>query len=362
MRLLLPLFLLLLIIVACQNELESEADLSGLPLVIPQSIAEFDSQGDHYFSHLGYQSIPLEDGRVLLPDRELKMIFNINPSGEIVSVAARDGRGPGEFQDIVSMIRTPSGTILVNDQMNKKIVVLDSNGEFLDEFLYLVWDLPNLSEVYQTDPDHYLFVYRSFEYLRNTDKDPEIQLVVYNIETGVFIKSVTLPGRMYARRILDGQVRGARIVPYAPEHFRAFNPHTNGIYLYGSDGTTISQIDASLDTVSTVLFDLKPERLSNAEKRVIEENTSDELWKTTEPLLPEYKAIADKMIIDHAGNFWLKLNHAGEGERWLIVSEEGELVTIVQLPEESILMHVSEYHLGVRLDDHLFALYEPVLL
>lgn len=125
MRRLLPLFSLLLIIVACQNELESEADLSGLPLVIPQSIVELDSHGDHYFSHLGYQSILLEDGHVLLPDRELSMIFNINPSGEIVSVAARNGRGPGEFQDILSMTRTPAGTILVNDQMNKKIVVLD---------------------------------------------------------------------------------------------------------------------------------------------------------------------------------------------------------------------------------------------
>jgi hypothetical protein len=81
-----------------------------------------------------------------------------------------------------------------------------------------------------------------------------------------------------------------------------------------------------------------------------------------EPLLPEYKAIADDLIIDEQHNFWLKLNHRSEYQKWLILSESGDKLAIVHLPKDGMLTHVSDQHLGYRLDDHKFALLEPVNL
>ena len=42
------------------------------------------------------------------------------------------------------------------------------------------------------------------------------------------------------------------------------------------------------------------------------------------------------------------------------MNQDGEVEKVVNLPKNTYLTHISEHHLGVRLDDSTFGLYEAV--
>ena len=63
-------------------------------------------------------------------------------------------------------------------------------------------------------------------------------------------------------------------------------------------------------------------------------------------------------MLYHSGEFWLKSNLRGDYEKWFVLNSKGKILHALNLPKGSILMHVSDKHLGIRLDDVTFALYE----
>ena len=68
------------------------------------------------------------------------------------------------------------------------------------------------------------------------------------------------------------------------------------------------------------------------------------------------------MIINLGRNIWGNLNSVSGFDQWLAVSLRGEQLSIVNFPKDSMLTHISENHLGVRLDDITFALFEVLSL
>lgn len=359
----LPLFMIcILILIGCHSDSEVKP-LEELPVFTPTIMQKFDSLGeDVFFSHLAYTTFELENGEIFLQDRSLNKIFKISSDGNSSSIIASEGRGPGELQDITFASRSYDNSIIVYDQRNKKVLRFSSSGKFLDEFVLQPWEKGTLSEVYELDENHLLTVYRSFEYLRNLDLEPEAYLVIFDKETERYIQNVTISDRPFARNIVDDQPRGGRIVPYSSEHLRYFNHLNSTFYSLWTDEQTIASLTTSLDTANTITFDLSQEKLSRDEINEIRDDLPGSLWRNMDPLLPEYKAIADDMIIDGQNNFWLELNHRSEYQKWLILSPSGEKLAIVQLPKDGMLTHVSDQHLGFRLDDHVFALLEPIKL
>ncbi|MCC5905545.1 MAG: 6-bladed beta-propeller [Balneolaceae bacterium] len=357
----LPVFTILFLL-SCKTASE-EIPLGELPLFTPGIIQEIESLGDDiFFSHIAYRTIPLEDEAVFLPDRNLDKIFKVSSDGNLISIISSDGRGPGEIHDITFISRSFDNNIIVYDQMNKKVLRFSASGEFLDEFILQPWEKGGIFEVYELDETHLLTVYRSIAYLSNPDAEPEAYFVIYDKEAERYIQSVTMSDRPFARIIVNDQIRGGRTVPYAPEHVRYFNHRNSSFYTFWTEEATIVSLSESLDTTRTISFELSREPLSRDEINEIRDDSGDDLWRSMRPLLPEYKAIANSMIIDDQNNFWLKLNHRSEYQQWLILSEAGEKLAIVQLPKDGLLTHVSDYHLGFRLDDHLFALFEPIEL
>ncbi len=353
---------LMFLFISCHSDLE-EKPFEQLPVFTPNITQEFESLGDDiFFSHLAYSSISLDDGAIFLPDRELKKIFKISSEGDLISTVATEGRGPGELQDITFISRSFNNSIIVYDQRNKKVLRFSPSGDFLEELTLHPWDKGTLAEVYEIDERHLLTVYRVFDYLRNLDLEPEAHMVIFDKKEEQYTHSVSISDRPFARNIVDDQPRGGLIVPFSAEHLRVFNHHNSNFYSLWTEELTIASLTSSLDTTQTVTFELSREALSRDEMNAIRDGQPDNLWRTMQPLLPDYKAIADDMILDDQNNFWLKLNHRSEYQKWLILSESGENQGIVQLPEDGMLTHVSDEHLGFRLDDHLFALFEPIEL
>lgn len=351
-----------LLIIGCHSVSE-ENPFEELPVFTPSIMQEFESLGDDiFFSHLAYSTFQLDDGSIFLPDRSLNEIFKFSSDGKLYSTVASQGRGPGEIQGFTFASRSFDDSIIVYDQMNKKILRFSPSGTFLEEFVLQPWEKGILSEVYDLDENHLLTVYRSIEYLGDMDLEPEAYLVIFDKESERYIQSITITDRPFARNIVNNQPQGGSIVPYSSEHLRYFNHQNSTFYSLWTEEQTIASLTTSLDTAYTITFDLSREQLSRDEINTIKDDQPNNLWRTMEPLLPAYKAIADDMITDDQNNFWLKLNHRSEFQKWLILSDSGDMLAIVQLPKDGILTHISDQHLGFRIDDHVFALLEPIKL
>ncbi len=349
------------VFISCgQEAAEEQTRVSELPTITPEKLIASESAGDFYFDHLGYFSIPLPEGEFLLPDRSQSRLYHLNEDISLLSVAASEGQGPGEMEDPNFLTLSSEGGGLVYDQANSKVLEFNGEGVYENEFVLPAGETANSTDIYQLDESLYIVVFRSFEYLGNLDSEPKAYLTVYDKEKDAYIFTREISDRAFARNVIDGEPRGGRQVPFTAEHLRAYNPKDETLSLYWSGSDEIATVNADLDTLSTISIDLHSEELGSEEREQILDDTPDGALAEMEKLLPETKSIADDMIIDTEGRHWLHLNHQSEYEQWAIINEDGEPEKIVQLPEDSMLLHVSRHHLGVRLDHHLFALFENV--
>lgn len=349
---------LILSLTACGDSEEERpvTDLSQVPTFTAQQLLSFSDLEDIYFSHLGYESVVLENGDIAFADREIPNITIINENGELQKVI-REGRGPGEILDAYQFTKDSDGNIYTYDQDNDKLIIYDENFDLFREFIPPNYEATSLVKAYPTSNENeLLFELTSFEYLRDETKDRQNILIQYNVETESYGEEFILKAQPYARLYIAGQVMGGTIVPYSSGNITAYNPEDHTLFVFDTATDVIAEIDASFDTVSTIPVNIPTEGISSAERDSMEASYMAEQWKTVKELLPEVKAPIHNMIYQN-GEFWMESNIEGETEMWVVLNMEGQITKVVHLPKESMLLHVSDEHLGVRLDDVTFALF-----
>jgi hypothetical protein len=72
----------------------------------------------------------LPDGTIVVADRGSSQLRFYDPSGRFLRATGRRGRGPGEFSQIMGMIRLPGDSLLVNDAFDRALVY-DPDGRFV---------------------------------------------------------------------------------------------------------------------------------------------------------------------------------------------------------------------------------------
>ncbi len=333
----------------------SAPDIDDFLSFTPKVIQSIDHTGELYFSHLGYESVVLNNGNIVFADRQIPTIVVINEKGELQKEVP-SGRGPGEILDAYYFTKGADGSIYTYDQDNDKIIIFDEYFNLDKEIIPPKYKSSSLLNVYRGKSDQLFFEMASHDYFEDLEKEKVNVLVQYDVESERFLNEFTIRAQPYARLILDGQVRGAAKVPYATGTITAYNTEEGSLFIYDTGTDVIAEIDAQFDTLNSIRVNLPSESISSAERDSLKSSYNfPEQWKTVEELLPKLKAPADKMIY-HQGEFWLKSNIETDTEMWLVVGVDGGIDRVVHLPKESILMHVSEEHLGVRLDDVTFAL------
>jgi hypothetical protein len=350
---------ILLLFISCSNNkgMKHASELEGITTFTPKMITSFDHAGDYYFGHLGYESIVLENGNYIIPDRQLTNILLVNEAGEVQKVVEK-GRGPGEILDAYQFSQDSEGRIYTYDQRNKKILVFNEQLGLVKEILPPKYKFSSLLKAYKMEGRNYLFELVSFEYLRNPEKERETIFVQYNAGDEAYGKELVLRAKPSALTIVDGKVRGSTAVEYTFEQLAAYNSERQTLYLFNTDSPVIAEVDFNFDTLSTIPVNLPLEKVSQAEKDSLEKAYDDpDQWRTVEPLLPEIKSAAGDMKYKN-GVFWLKSFLRGAYQKWFVLNEKGQILCVVNLPKKSILTHISEQNIGLRLDDTHFALYE----
>jgi len=349
---------------ACsQNErAESNPDIDNLPITVPALLAEFDQVGDNYFQHLNYESSYLENGDILLNDREGSFVILVNSDGNLIQEIAGKGNGPGEIQDVLSMNLFANNAVLLFDQRRQRIIRKSLTTDEIEEITPPRMGEHRVSRAYSThSPNHILLRFWS-PGIRSSER--KTIFGIYNLETNTVEKSVEYQGDIWADLLINGQPVGAAKVPFAPSLLFDISPDQQFIHAFWPEENTIAKLDINtLDTLQTLPVELPRERISGAERDSLENKYRPEQWKTVDELLPDIKTPADKMLIDQNGNIWLRLTrHYDSVQEWLVLNAGGTPIHRVHLPKDGMLTHISNHHLGFRADDHLFAIYEPIPL
>ncbi|MFN1834556.1 hypothetical protein AB2B38_004785 [Balneola sp. MJW-20] len=352
--------LILFIAVACSQESgQTTADFEEIPAFEPQPIRVIESVGEEFFSHLGYQTAVTVNGDILLPDRQRMRIFKIDQEGNLRGQLS-PGQGPGEIGDAYEIEEGADGKFYVYDQDNDKVLIMDQNGDFEDEFIPARFERGQMARIFRFR-DGIVSEMTSFRYLGDPERSRQIYLYEYDIPGEAFMNERVYPAQPYAILYIDGAVRGAGLVPYSDGTLLEYVPEQNRLFAFNTDGNEIALLNVNLDTTSTINVDLPVQKFSKAELDSLEADNIPEQWDTMEELINEYKTKAQKMIVN--GDYiWLKSSFDRENETWLVLNMGGEILRKVLFPKGSMVTHISDKHIGVRLDAATFALYEPLIL
>jgi hypothetical protein len=93
--------------------------------------ADPDQEFDHRQGYL--RGVRLSDGRLVVID--VKRVHFFSPSGSRLKIVGRAGSGPEEFQYLTAICRTHGDTIVVADAHNRRLSVIDGDGEIVRTIL-----------------------------------------------------------------------------------------------------------------------------------------------------------------------------------------------------------------------------------
>lgn len=336
--------------------------LEDIPTITPAEIAKFDHVDSLYYSYLGVNTFALQDAGFIMAVWDPVLLVHVDDdNGKIISATTK-GRGPGEFLNI-GRPTADDNFLYIYDQFQKKAVILNKDT-FTPEFEMVLspFEEFSASRVYPKFGDETLPV----EYRPSSlaiDKMHQRLLLLLNTQNHEFEKSIKIEGRPYAPigELINGHSGSAVQVPFENNQFIVPVNKRKTLLMYDTRTNIISEINSDFDTLNTIPVNLPTEEITESEMDSIKVKYefSSRDWKSVEPWLPKFKAPADDMHY-FKNSIWLKSNLRSENDIWFILNMEGEIKNLVHLPKNSWLTHISDYHLGVRLDDATFALYEPV--
>jgi len=352
----------LILFISCSSNPENSGtiNLSSLPVETPAKLFQTDKIGEDFFQHLNYRTSVTGSKNVILADRDGQFVAEISPNGKLVKTHASSGRGPGEIQDVTSL-DYHEDEIVIYDQRRKRIIRKDLETGEIEEFEDIRTEDFQTSRSHLTFDENILLIHLwNTAYLTNKDKTPKIAFAHLNLDSKNSGEMVEYPSRNMARLIIDDQVRGASQVPFAPGLYYDISSDRKSLFVLWADDPQIAELDImTLDTIRTIPADLPRDEISRSEIDSLQKRY-DERWRDIRDHLPERKAVAENMIVDDRDRFWLQLTRESDFQEWIVLDKNGTPQKIVRFPKGVMITHISRHHIGVRLDDHIFALYEAL--
>jgi hypothetical protein len=351
-----------LIFISCSQSPQTDTrdDFENLPIADLKLISEFDQSGEYFFQFInGGNTIPLDSGDFILADRNGPFLIRINKQGDFVSLFSREGRGPGEILDPISLEKY-GNSIWIYDQERKRIIQKALDGTILNEINPPAFNSFRVTAVNPIEDKLIHLVLNDFSFIMNPETEPANRLVAYQMDTEDVLSNFNYPGDIWVSFQVDGQpAGGAAPVPFTPTFLFDSSSNNSELYTFWPEDTNIYVLNpTTFDTLRNIPVNLPSEQISSAEVDSLQQDFREDMWPQVLDVIPDTKSPADKMIIDPQNRIWLKLTLDSEFQEWIVLDQGGSPQFRVQFPKKGMVTHVSDQHIGFRADDHLFALYK----
>lgn len=333
-----------MLLVGCgkqQSEINlNPQELPSEPSITLEEVATIESFGNYYFSGL-HAPVIAENGDLIFRGFNSQKLFLISAEGELLQTIGRDGRGPGEFQSIHSMVMAPGDTLHVFDYNNMRQQLFASNGsEWAPageiERIRPSADTPGLkyfapSSVFDADnkrmglfknrivPGDTATMYHSWlaELNHNLNPVDDEKILLKPSEDAMVIN------------ITGGMLVNSH--PYSYKLFRAWNS-AEELHAEVSNKDAVLRLyetDGEVDrTIQLPYEEAEPDQASQNEyeQRLAERHGNDIAAEAHQKSLP-FKPLVNDFLIDDEGRYWLQMSRLEEDSpNWITFGPDGELL------------------------------------
>jgi hypothetical protein len=300
----------------------------------------------------------LVDGRILVPDGVFSpRLLVFSPDGKALGTIGREGDGPGEHAFIGSVQAGPDDSIFVYDRGHQRLSVFMSDGRLVRSATFAVTQGVTGGDGLErvTRLADGIWVAAGTQSVRNPPPGTIVRdTIVIGVVNGRMEELRSLervPARMSTSIEIEGRgLFGAP--PFSPTALHATwgrcvfvsSGETPRIAVYASDGTRVSEFDGP-GTLRPVTEQHLEARLawrlsiSPEEEHPMERRLMQSVAKTEN--LPFYHAL----LVDAWGHVWLQEYEPpwGQGPRWYVLSQTGDLLADVVMPKDMTVHEISEY-------------------
>lgn len=242
-------------------------------------------------------------GNVYIEDDSDMAIKVFDAQGNYLRAIGRKGSGPGEFGRIADMAILPDGRLLVTDFETRRTSLFSPDGQFLSSFQWKNF----FSQVHLV-----------------TDSSYTVNEMIVSEDTReLWVKTIDFNGEELAsfgkfaypefKMLRQGDMMFSTSVPHSPSSVFTADPARQLLYhclndkylieVFDRGGKLIRKIDRPYEPPPVTSEDVK-EFLSRFKDRP--DSPFAKMAKEME--LPKVKTVTDRMIVDSAGNLWVKTN------------------------------------------------------
>jgi hypothetical protein len=381
-------FLSTLLLAGCgQQEREKSLNpqaLPSAPSITLDEVAVVESFGDHYFSGLRMPALAA-NGDLIQSAYNAQMLFRISADGELLQTIGRDGRGPGEFQSINSMVMAPGDTLHVFDYNNARQQLFAPDGTQWSPARELERRRPSVgtpglnyfapSAVFEVNnepmglfrnrimPADTANMYHSWLARLDHNLNPvdDEKILLKPSENAMVI---SIPGGMLVNSH-----------PFSYQLFRAWNPAAKllaeisnadaELRLYRPDGEQVRAIQLPYEKAP-------PDETAREEyeQQMADNHGNDIAREARQKALPHQPLISD-FLIDDEGRYWLQMSRLeNSSPNWMVFDADGGLLGSLLFTQNwdegthtrplavhnnrLYALHYDEYEPSLRIYDVLF--------
>ena len=310
---------------ACTNEDNSANRLTmdafaTLPM---QAVFEFTESDEVAFRFI--RSIQIDShGNVLVNDPSQPVVFMFDGQGNLIQCIGKQGRGPGEFQQIGSVLTTDD-RLLVSDGRSLKIEIfeyLNSKYEYVRsvnvENPKLLGNLLGLTEngiLAQNDI-----------WFHNNPTETAISLLGHN---GKVLQDTLFSVPVHEFVVDDSFVRGKI---YGNSSKLAYDDSEGKVYLLWTESLNVDYFTLGGKKHHAFSYPLQPVAVTTAERDSALTRLEDHQRRVMRQQMPEVKPVAGDLVVDDHQRVWVELLSEELGHGWFAFSPDGDPLYHIKIP------------------------------
>jgi hypothetical protein len=299
------------------------------------------------------------DGRIYVADGQAKEVRVFSPTGTFLFRFGRSGEGPGEFNAIDALARTPDGDIVARDPRLFRVTRFTSDGEYKSDFR-IQRPFPQYGGGLGFAIDRAGTVHDRLSITLGIESDDSLAVIRY--APGGIVRDtliVAVSPRRYVSVVKDGVPQMGMAVPFTAFASAAVGPdgtiaRTRGVR-YSFD-----LLDREGAIARTISRDVQPAAVTAAERdstlTAMRESAREysDGGQLEDFEVPATKAAITHLRADTEGNWWVGANYAANRlvapGRFDVFDPDGHYLGRVDVPFRPIEIG-DDYVAGVSIDE-----------
>lgn len=263
---------------------------------------EKDETGEIRVFKPGRFTVDARDNVYLQDDSDMAIkVFDVQ--GSYIRTIGRQGKGPGEFENIGYLFILPDGGLMVTDYGNRRTSFLNPEGKYISSFQWK----RSMGEVYLATATSITLTESVFS---EEKSELWIKTVNHSGEELMNFGEFTLAESKTIRR---GSMMMGTTVPWSPSSVFASDQRRQWLYhclndkyvieIYDSQGKLIRKIDRPYELVPVTDEDINQVRSRHGEPP-----DSPFAKFIADIEIPKVKTVTERMLVDSEGNLWVETN------------------------------------------------------